>query len=195
MYTDWADASWNFVQNSGQYNPNTQIVGGDVDPSSCKVIPANWIPSTYQQGVLIGAFVEMAAVHANGGWITLAQQVAHVSITNSDFYNADLGTMHEPIGGFSNDTGQFKGILARNLMILNRLHPDINYLNIITKSADSIWSKARNSDGTIIALWDGNPDNHDIGSYSLETSTSSAFECLIAAAEMVKGGTQGITVS
>lgn len=195
MYQDWADTSWAFLQISGEYSGSTFLLGGNADASTCKLIAGtNSIPSTYQQGVLIGALVELATVHKDGGYIDVAQSVAHVSITNSDFYNAQLGTMHEPLGGFDNDSAQFKGILARNLMILNRAHPDINYLNIITKSADSIWASARNSDGTIIALWDGNPSGKDIGSYSLEVSTSSAFECLIAAAEMVKGGTLGITV-
>ena len=194
MYKDWADASWDFLQNSEEYSPTTFLVGGNTDTSTCKVTGASWIPSTYCQGVLIGALVALATAHADGGYIDVAKSVAHVSITNSDFYNAQLGTMHEPLGAFDNDSAQFKGILARNLMILNRQYPDINYLNIITKSADSIWTNARNSNGTIIALWDGNPSGNDIGSYSLEVSTSSAFECLIAAAEMVKGGTLGITV-
>ena len=195
MYTGWADSSWAFLQNSGEYSGATFLLGGNTDDSTCKLIAGtNSIPSTYQQGVLIGALVELATAHGDGGYIDVAQSVAHVSITNSDFYNAQLGTMHEPLGAFDNDSAQFKGVLARNLMILNRAHPDINYLNIITKSADSIWANAMNSDGTIIVLWDGNPSGNDLGSYSLEVSTSSAFECLIAAAEMVKGGTLGITV-
>lgn len=195
MYKGWADASWVFLQNSGEYNGNTFLLGGNTDTSTCKLVAGtNNIPSTYQQGVLIGALVELATAHKDGGYIDVAKSVAHVSITNSDFYNAQLGTMHEPLGGFDNDSAQFKGILARNLMILNRAHPDINYLNIITKSADSIWANARNADGTIIVLWDGNPSGNNLGSYSLEVSTSSAFECLIAAAEMVKGGTLGIVV-
>lgn len=193
LYTGWATDSWNWISNSALYDSSTFMLKGNLNPNSCDTQGEddNTTPSSYQQGVLLGGLLELNKA-TNGSssskYIQIAKSVAHATITSSDFVSD--GVFHEPLGGFDNDTAQFKGIFMRNLAIMNRQYPDPSYSAIITTSATSIWQNARNSDGTIIALWQGNPSGKDLGPYHPEVSTSAAFSCLVAAAEVEKSQVQ-----
>lgn len=184
-YIDMAEESWAWLQNSGSWDPDGYTIGGNVDSDSCQSNDSN-APSSYSQGVLVGALLELATAEENGGYVDLAKNVAQATMTYGDFLTDD-GIFQTPLGGFSNDTAQFMGIFLRYLMILQRQYPDDSYVDFATRNADSIWNNARNEDGTIIARWQGNPDGSDLGDYSLEVTTCSGNQALIAAADMVKG--------
>ena len=196
MWTEWSQDSWKWIQSSGLYDDKTFFLKGNLNPSTCSTAgEAASTPSSYQQGVLLGGLLELNKATKgsdNSALIQTAKSVATATI-NSNYFNTD-DIFHEPLGGFDNDTAQFKGIFMRNLAILNRQFPSASYANIITTSANSIWKNARKSDGTIIGMWQGNPSNKDIGSYSLEVSTSSAFSCLVAAAEVEKSVAQTVNI-
>ncbi|KAF9892268.1 hypothetical protein FE257_002045 [Aspergillus nanangensis] len=180
-----ADASWSFLRNSGTWDPDAYTIQGNIDSKTCKKTPGG-DPSTYCQGMLIGALLELASAHKDGSYVNLAKKVAQATMAHPKLTTKN-GILQEPFGGFSNDTAQFKGIFMRYLMKLHRRVPDASYVDFATRNADSIWRNARNKDGTIIVRWEGNPTNADLSGYSLEVSTSSAEQCLIAAADMVKG--------
>ncbi|KAF9884971.1 hypothetical protein FE257_000881 [Aspergillus nanangensis] len=184
-YKKMADASWSFLRDSGSWDPDAYTISGDIDSNTCKRTSGG-DPSTYCQGILIGALLELASAHKDGGYVDLAKKVAQATMKHPLLTTKD-GILQEPLGGFSNDTAQFKGIFMRYLMQLHRRAPDSSYVDFTTKNADSIWTNSRNQDGTIIVRWEGNPTNADLGDYSLEVSTSSANQCLIAAAAMAKG--------
>lgn len=183
FYQDVAASAWEFLQSTGTWDPEGYTAGGNVDNSTCQ-LDGSSDPSAYSQGVMIGAFLELAKSNDDDSYIELAQNIAKATMEWPDFLTDD-GIFQNPIGSFSNDIAQFKGVFFRYLMILQRDYPDDSYVNFTTLQADSIWNNARNDDGTIIVRWEGNPDDADLGDYSLEVSTSSANQAILAAADML----------
>lgn len=193
QYKDVANKSWEFMQSSGAWDAKKLTVGGNIDVKTCKYDGSGNGPAPYTQGVAVAAFLEFAKLFNDDSYVTLAKNTAKATITT--FTSSTDGIFSESRTSYDNDFAQFKGVFLRYLTILNRSYPDPSYVSFVTKNADSIWSNARNADGTINPLWQGNPKNVDEGNHSPESSTSSANQCLIAAAEMVKGGSIAVAVN
>jgi hypothetical protein len=180
-YAGWAVEAWTFMVKSNEWDPKKFTVGGNVDSNTCKISSTNG-PSSYTQGALIGGLLEQAKYYDDEGYAKKAGDVAHASITFSDWLDEN-GIFQNSKDNYTNDIATFKGVLMRFLLILHRAYPRQEYVDFMTKQADSIWKHARKSDGTIGARWQGGDGS---GSYSLQCSTNSANQAIIAAAGMLK---------
>ncbi|KAL3422672.1 glycosyl hydrolase [Phlyctema vagabunda] len=169
-YLDTALTQWDFLKNSGMLNSNNLFNDG-LDTSCRNNNGTVW---SYNQGVVLGALVELNIAAPNTEYITAAKNIAHASITALGDTTGVLHDVCEPNCG--GDGNQFKGILMRNLQKLQTAAPDSVVLEFIATNAASIWSKARDSQNQLGLVWSG-----PVGGADAATQ-SSAMDALIAGA-------------
>ncbi|WPH02205.1 glycoside hydrolase family 76 protein [Acrodontium crateriforme] len=168
-YQKYAQDEVNWLLSSGMINGNNTFNDG-LDISTCK--PEGWV-FTYNQGVILGALVEMNALTGDSNYLDTAKSIAYGAMDHL----SNNGILTEPEYPDTDVTGaQFKGVFARNLADLYAAQPDDTYVNFLQNNADSIWANARGSNGQIGADWQG--PVKDI----FASSQGSALDCLVAAA-------------
>jgi predicted alpha-1,6-mannanase (GH76 family) len=175
QYLSWAQKEWRWFSASGMINAANMINDGlnAKDPTRCtNNSGTTW---TYNQGVILGALVELSNATHDPSLLLRAQAIANATMTN--LVTAD-GVLREPTGE-GPDLPQFKGIFMRNLVWLNRAAPNARYKAFADTNADSIW---RNNQGAnnhqFGEHWEGPFDSGD------GTRQAAALDALIAAVEM-----------
>ncbi|KAK0286772.1 hypothetical protein LTR35_004241 [Friedmanniomyces endolithicus] len=130
---------------------------------------------SYNQGVILGALVELSKVTGNSTWLDHATETAQGTIRTLVDHNGIFTETGEfPTHGTT--AGQFKGVFARNLAYLQSVRGDESYVALLTKSADSIWQHDRDEDGFLGPDWQGPV-------YGISAAAQgSALDCLVAAA-------------
>ena len=173
-YLEVALQQWTWFQQSGMINSRNLINDG-LDLNSC----ANngqtvW---SYNQGVILGALVELATATRNTSYLTTAKTIASAAIAELTDVNGILHDPCEPQCG--NDGAQFKGIFVRNLLLLQMAAPEESYTKFIKDNADSIWKNTRNANDQLGLMWSGPFE------WPADAATqSSALDSLIAAASL-----------
>ncbi|KAF1959994.1 Six-hairpin glycosidase [Byssothecium circinans] len=172
-YLSIAKEQWAWFQGSGMITADNAINDG-LDQKTCKNNGGTvW---TYNQGVILGALVELSKATGDTALIQKARNIADTAITKL----APGGILREPCEGSANGCGadgsQFKGIFMRNLGILNKASPQDRYKNFLKSNADSIWRNDRNDMNELSLKWAGpfvTPAN--------ASTQSSALDSLVAA--------------
>ncbi|KAH9866310.1 hypothetical protein J1614_008876 [Plenodomus biglobosus] len=170
-YVDWARRTLAWFLRSGMINEEGTINDGlteDCENNGAAV----W---SYNQGVILGALVELQRAAPDPSYIPLASRIAKAALNE---LSDDNGVIHdgcEP--GCGADGNQFKGIFMRNLQALQQLAPDQIYVDAMRRNAESIWRKNRGADmGVVFGVnWAGpyaGPPN--------ATMQSSAMDALVA---------------
>ncbi|KAK5110144.1 hypothetical protein LTR62_006278 [Meristemomyces frigidus] len=141
-------------------------------PSTCAVEGTVW---TYNQGVILGALVELSTATGSTAWLDSAEKVAKGAVATLVDNN---GILTETGSYPTNDADadQFKGVFARNLAVLQAVRGDSSYVTLLTKSADELWRQDRNSAGQL------GPDYQGAVYATSAPAQSSAMDCIIAAA-------------
>jgi len=174
-YQDHASKQAYFLHNANLLNSNNTIVDG---------LTLNCFPEgdvfTYNQGVILGAYVEMHTLTQDPAYIDRATVIAGGALRHLVDEN---GILTEMVDYPSDDhtACQFKGIFARNLAILHSTgaSPDsAHYASFLRNNADSIWRTDRDYEGRLGSEWQGPVDNPSAASHS------SALDCLVAAAQV-----------
>jgi len=163
LYRRTGDVSYlNFAQQvysywySNMVNATTFQVGDHINPDGMKV----WWKFTYNEGLMIGAAMELNEATANVAYLVNAQNIGGFMITNEVAATANGNVLYD---GANNDCGgdchQFQGPAYRYLM---RLYPRIGigqttYYNVLKSSADAIWNLARDTNTTIFSVHWGGP--------------------------------------
>ncbi|HEX8796050.1 MAG TPA: glycoside hydrolase family 76 protein [Polyangiaceae bacterium] len=168
-FIDWADREWKWFDASGMINAQNLVNDGLT--SACKNnAGATW---TYNQGVLIGGLVDLAASNHDPSLLTRAQAIADAAMGK---LVDDVGVLHEPCepscGG---DGTQFKGIFMRHLFELAKATSTARDVAFITKNADWVWNAARNAKDDLGLSWSQALDAVDA------SRQSSALDALNAA--------------
>jgi len=170
-YLSWAQESWSWFRNSGMINAENTINDG-LNLATCK--NNGGIVWSYNQGVILGALVELNLAYPNPTYLTTANSIATAAIAALSDSNGILHDPCEPNCG--NDGPQFKGVFMRNLQVLQRAAPDPAYKNLIDRNADSIWKNARSEKGNLLGVvWSGPFDA------ATASTQSSALDALVAA--------------
>lgn len=169
FYLNIALAQWAWFLKSGMINAQNTINDGLTN--ACKNNGGTvW---SYNQGVILGALVELNKASPNATYISTAKSIASAAIKAL----GPSGVLHDPCepncGG---DGNQFKGIFMRNLQILQAAAPDSTYLSFIASNANSIWKNDRNAQNQLSVDWDG----PFVGTANASTQ-SSAMDALVAA--------------
>jgi predicted alpha-1,6-mannanase (GH76 family) len=174
-YLGWAHRSRDWFENSGLVNAQG-VVNDGLRLSTCENNRDTvW---SYNQGVILGAYVELAIADSSASYLTNATSIARAAIAKLSDSNQILHDVCEP--RCDNTAAQFKGVFIRNLRILQQASPRAELATFIRKNADSIWANDRITSGSEVLLgqvWSGPfvaPAN--------ATTQSSALDALVAAA-------------
>lgn len=168
-YLEWSQKIWKWYQQSGMINAEN-LVNDGLDSNCRNNGKTTW---TYNQGVLIGALVDLYRGTKDAELLKQAEAIADVSIVKL----ARNGILREPCedkDDCGNDGPQFKGIFMRNLADLYRVSPKPTYREFIAKNAESIWAN-RNEKNQFGLNWAGTIDKADA------TRQTSAIDTLNAA--------------
>ncbi|MDZ4769185.1 MAG: glycoside hydrolase family 76 protein [Chloroflexota bacterium] len=155
VYLDWAQRDWAWFQASDMINELNLVNDGLEDCANNRGI--TW---TYNQGVLIGALVELYAANDDMALIEQATAIADASIT----LIIEDGVLREPCELAFNcgaDGPQFKGVFMRHLRSLYDVTGHVRYRDFITLNADTLWDKARNDADQIGLRWGARHDRAD----------------------------------
>ncbi|TVY57614.1 putative mannan endo-1,6-alpha-mannosidase [Lachnellula suecica] len=167
-YLNAANAQWTWFQRIGLINSKNLINDGLT--SSC--VNNNATVWTYNQGVILGALVELSTATGNKTLLTKATAIANAAITALSDSNKVLHDPCEPNCG--GDGSQFKGVFMRNLQILQKAAPSQTYLDFFKANAASIWAYDQRA-GKLSTVWSGgfvSPAN--------ASTQSSALDALVA---------------
>ncbi|MBD1843597.1 carbohydrate-binding protein [Cyanobacteria bacterium FACHB-63] len=168
-YLEWSQKIWKWYQQSGVINAEN-LVNDGLDSNCRNNGKTIW---TYNQGVLIGALVDLYRGTKDPELLKQAEAIADASIVKL----ARNGILREPCednNDCGNDGPQFKGIFMRNLTDLYRVSPKPTYREFITRNAESIWAN-RNEKNQFGLNWAGTIDKADA------TRQTSAIDALNAA--------------
>ncbi|KAI0815808.1 glycoside hydrolase family 76 protein [Xylaria sp. FL0064] len=167
-YLDIANKQWAWFKNSGMINQDNLINDG-LDDSCKNNGGATW---TYNQGVILGALVELSKASGDSSLLTEASTIATAAISHLS-QNGVLYEGCEPDCGADGD--QFKGVFMRNLRELQKAAPQDAFKNFLLTNADTIWNKDRNSNNQLGPTWPGPFATASAG------TQSSAMDALVAA--------------
>ncbi|KAI9728428.1 MAG: hypothetical protein M1828_003829 [Chrysothrix sp. TS-e1954] len=174
-YLDWAHREWNWFAHSGVINKQN-LVNDGINLHTCRnEHPPIW---TYNQGVILGALIELNKASPNSTYISQAHKIATAAIKHFGKDGVLREIICEPHCG--GDGSQFKGIFMRNLMLLQEAAPQAEYKRFIKSNADSIWKHDRNVKTNALDLCWAGPFNHEANA----TTHSSAMDALVAAAAL-----------
>ncbi|KAJ8124115.1 hypothetical protein ONZ43_g92 [Nemania bipapillata] len=167
-YVDIATKQWDWFKRSGMINGNNLINDG-LDENCTNNGMKTW---TYNQGVILGALVELSKSTGDKSLLTEASTIAAAAISDL----TKDGILYE---GCEPDCGadgvQFKGIFMRNLRVLHQAAPRDAFRSFLLNNADAIWDHDRNSENQLGPTWNG-----PFAAASAGTQ-SSAMDALVAA--------------
>lgn len=152
-YLSFAQQVYSFWWNN-MVNPSTFQVCDHLDPDGAKV----WWKFTYNEGLMIGAGVELYEATGNVTYLNNAHSIANFMVNNEYVTTAYGKALHDgDNAGCGGDCHQFKGPAYRYLMRLYRKNTSRTaYHNVLKASADAIWNLARETTNTVFAVnWAG----------------------------------------
>ena len=133
-YVQWALKQWAWFQRTGMISADFNINNG-IDAKTRKNDGQTvW---TYNQGVILGALVELDIAAPDPSYLEMAERIALAAIQK---LRDEEGILHEP--GEPNlgaDGPQFKGIFVRNLRVLQAARPRVAFGEFIEWNAESVW--------------------------------------------------------
>lgn len=133
-YIQWALKQWAWFQGTGMINADCNINNG-IDATSCKNDGQTvW---TYNQGVILGALVELDRAAPDPSYLEMAERIALAAIRKLTDEEGILREHGEPHLGA--DGPQFKGIFVRNLRVLQAARPRGAFAGFIERNAESLW--------------------------------------------------------
>jgi predicted alpha-1,6-mannanase (GH76 family) len=177
-YRNWGNKEWTWFQASGMINSRNLINDGlgkrhdQTTGATCKNNGrTTW---SYNQGVVLGGLAELSKANHDRSLPEAAQKIATAAITLLVDGNGILHDPCEPSCGA--DGVQFKGIFVRNLVLLDRTHPQPAYTAFVVKNADAIWNESQGPKYQLGEVWSGPFITGNAA------SQSSALDALIGAA-------------
>ena len=180
QYLIWGNREWKWFHASGMLNP-TSLINDGLNKSAGEIAPSGCTNNgrttwTYNQGVVLGGLVELMAADHDPDLALTAQHIAQAAITQ---LSDDNGILHDPCEPKCGSDGvQFKGIFIRNLVLLDKVHPNKLYESFISKNADTLWEYARGPNFQLAERWSGPFDSANAA------SQTSALDVLVGAATL-----------
>jgi predicted alpha-1,6-mannanase (GH76 family) len=157
-YLDWAQRSWNWFEASGLIGENHQVIDG-LDFDTCG--PGWDAAFTYNQGVILGALVDLWRATGDASLLETATKIADATLelqTNADGVLIEAECDPKCGGG---DGTTFKGVFARNVAYLYEATALPRYRDFLLRQGDAIWEKNRNGMNQLGLNWQGPFDQAD----------------------------------
>jgi predicted alpha-1,6-mannanase (GH76 family) len=154
-YLAWAERVWTWFMGIGMVNDQHLINDGLRDCMN-RGEPV-W---TYNQGIILGAAVELYRATGDEQYLTTAESLADASTTLLVDANGVFRERCEATGDCNDDQSAFKGIYQRYLMALYDATGKAAYGEFILRHARSIWA-SRNAGNAFGLSWNGPIDRVD----------------------------------
>ncbi len=168
-YLDWAQREWAWFKGTGMLTSKNQVVDGLTDLTTCA---ASGPIFSYNQGVLVGGLVDLAASTGDTTLLDASSAIAHATMTLMADANGILD--EAPCGG--DICVQFKGVFMRNLAYLYRASPLPAYQTYMRHQSDNLWNTSvKNAQNEFGYEWQSPFDT------ATAARQSSALDALIAA--------------
>lgn len=154
--TTWlnrAVTGWNWFANSGMINASG-LVNDGLTGSCANNGGTVW---TYNQGLAIGAALEVWRANGNAGVLAAARRLADSAMSSSELTRNGILTeaCDAPDRTCSDNGKQFKGVFMRYLMDLADATGAAGYRAYARTQADSVWNADRDSLNRIGERWNG----------------------------------------
>ncbi len=173
-YLSRAEKVWRWFSASGMINAK-HLVNDGLDGACKNNGGTTW---TYNQGVILGALVELHRATGRSDLLDTARRLAEASTTAPDLHPG--GILREPCESSADACGgdgpTFKGVFVRNLGELDRYLPARPYRAYLAAQADAAYAKNRTTLDQYGVHWAGPFDKLDA------SRQGSALDLLTAAA-------------
>ncbi|MCW6008670.1 glycoside hydrolase family 76 protein [Micromonospora sp. CPCC 205371] len=116
---------------------------------------------TYNQGVILGALVELHRATGDDTLLAVARRIATATTTSDHLSPAGILTEPSEKAGADDDAPSFKGIFVRNLDELDRYLPDRPYRGYLARQAESLLAYAGDGSHRYGIHWAGPFDKAD----------------------------------
>ncbi len=167
-YLAWAQREWAWFDASGMINAQNLVNDG---LASC--VNNGETTWTYNQGVILGGLVDLAASTGDASLLARANSIASAAMTHLvDAEGVLQDGCGNPCGG---DVPQFKGVFMRHLGELYAVTHDPAQRVFLATNADWIANAGRNAQSQVGLSWVGSFDSAD------GARQSSALDALVAA--------------
>ena len=180
--TTWLDRAvtgWNWFAASGMINSSSLVNDGLT--SGCA--NNNGTVYTYNQGLAVGAAVEVYRATGNVAVLNTAKRLADAATADNSTLtkNGILTESCDAAGSTCDDNGkQFKGVFMRYLMDLADVTGQAGYRTYAQTQADSVWSADRDSLNRLGERWNGTTSTAYPNARDWRTQAS-ALSALLAA--------------
>lgn len=174
-----ATAGWSWFTASGLIN-SAGLVNDGLTSGCANNGETVW---TYNQGLAIGAGVELYQATGNAAVLTRAEQLANAAMTSTTLTRNGILTESCDATTTTCDDNQkqFKGVFMRYLMALADVSGIAGYRTYATTQANSVWSADRDSLNRLGERWSGATSSSAPNAADWRTQAS-ALEALLAAA-------------
>lgn len=154
-YLSIATENWDWLMGSGMINSDNMINDG-LTATCANNAGTTW---TYNQGIILGAAVELARATGDDSYLNRARELADAStVAPAIVVN---GVLTEPCeannGNCGADGPTFKGVFVRNLGELNAALPGRPYQGFLEKQAQTAYHNDRTSSDLYGLHWAGPP--------------------------------------
>ena len=167
-YLDWAEREWTWFKGTGMLTSKNLVVDGLDGLTTCKATGPTF---TYNQGVLMGGLVDLAAAAGDATILDQAEAIAHATMS---MMATAGGVLEEaPCGG--DVCTQFKGVFMRNLAHLYLTKPATDLQTFMRHQSDQLWNSNRNAQDQFGYEWDLPFDK------ATASRQSSALDALVSA--------------
>jgi predicted alpha-1,6-mannanase (GH76 family) len=153
-YLDWATRSWSWFAASGMINANGLVNDGLTARADGKCVNNGQTTWTYNQGVVLGALVELFDATGDAKLLAQANTIADAVIAR---LVDGAGVLREPCAasGCDGDQVSFKGIFMRNLARLWDVGRAGRHHDFLLSNARAVWGKARGPGDVFGTAWSG----------------------------------------
>ena len=171
-YLEWAGKEWHWFRQSGMINGRSLINDG-LSSACVNNGETEW---SYNQGVILGGLAELWKSNGDAALLAQAEEIAGSAMTALTDAHGILHDACEPKCGA--DGTQLKGILVRNLRILDETQQVRGYEHFIFTNAGSVWAQTQGKIGRLGPQWAA-----PFGAANA-SSESSALDLLVAASAL-----------
>ncbi|HEX3782098.1 MAG TPA: glycoside hydrolase family 76 protein [Pseudonocardiaceae bacterium] len=172
-----AQIAWNWFMGSGMVD-SAGLVNDGLTSSCANNGQTVW---TYNQGMLIGAAVELWRATGDSTVLATARRLADAAIASPLVVSGVLTESCDAANATcDDDQKQFKGIFTRYLGELATVTGDAGYQSFLTTQANTMWAQDRDSLNQIGERWSGlnPPADPNISDWRTEASALDALDAV-----------------
>jgi predicted alpha-1,6-mannanase (GH76 family) len=157
-YLNWATQEWTWFFTPGGMVSDQGLINDGLTSDCKNNAQTTW---TYNQGIVLGAAVELFNATGADSYLKEAQKLADASTTRLITSGGILQEPCEPNASCNDDQSNFKGIYQRHLLRLYDAETTPAYGAFLFKNAHSVANNDRDATNSLGNMWAGPFDSSD----------------------------------